>query len=255
MKNKITTNRAFIFLLILAVGCASPEKIVYFQNSEDVSISESILKYSPKIQAGDILAINVSAVDTEAALPFNLYETPIVGDFVANAIPITYLVNEDGYIFFPVIGEFNVSGLTTKEINQKLTTVLKAYINDPIINLRLMNFRITVMGEVMKPGSFAISDERISIIDAIGLAGDLTIYGERKNVTLIREQDGKRTFVNVDLTNRELFKSPYFFLTQNDVIYVEPNKTKVNSSAVGPITGIIVSAISILISIVAILIK
>ena len=118
-----------------------------------------------------------------------------------------------------------------------------------------MNFRITVLGEVMKPGSFTIPDERISIIDAIGLAGDLTIYGERENITLIREQNGTRTFVNVDLTNRELFKSPYFFLTQNDVIYVEPNKTKVNSSAVGPNTGIIVSAISIIISVVAILIK
>jgi polysaccharide export outer membrane protein len=253
MKNVITAYS--VFLLILAVGCASPKKIVYFQNNEDVSINDSILNYSPKIQAGDILAINVSAVDAEAALPFNLYETPIVGDFVANAIPITYLVNEDGNIFFPVIGKFNVSGLTTKEINEKLTTVLDSYINEPIINLRLMNFRITVLGEVMKPGSFTIPDERISIIDAIGLAGDLTIYGERENITLIREQNGTRTFVNVDLTNRELFKSPYFFLTQNDVIYVKPNKTRTNSSAVGPNTSVIVSGVSILISLLAIFLR
>jgi polysaccharide export outer membrane protein len=119
----------------------------------------------------------------------------------------------------------------------------------------LTNFKVTVLGEVKTPGTFEIPNERISIIDAIGLAGDLTIHGKRKTVTLIREQNGKRMFVNIDLTNKELFSSPYFYLSQNDVIYIEPNKTKVNSSAIGANTGVIVSSISILISLVAILIK
>lgn len=255
MKNFTKKNISILSIILLFVSCASPEKIVYFQEIEGVTINDSLINYEPEIQIGDILAINVSAVDAEAAIPFNLYETPMVGNITSSAKPITYLVDSNGDINFPVIGKFKVEGLTTKETNDTLTNVLEAYIKNPIINIRLTNFKVTVMGEVAKPGTYTVPNERISILDALGLAGDLTIYGERKNVMIIREKNGKRITVNLDLTNKQLFNSPYFYLSQNDVVYVEPNKTKVNGSAVGPNTGVIISSISILISLVAILIK
>lgn len=244
-----------MILANLLVNCASSEKVVYFQNVEGLQIQDTLINFEPEIQVGDILAINVSAVDAEAAIPFNLYETPITSGGYSNAKPLTYLVDAAGEIHFPVTGKLHVVGTTTKELNKKLTTILEAYIKNPTINIRLTNFKVSVMGEVTRPGTYTVANERISILDAIVLAGDLTIHGKRKNVMLIREQNGQRMFVNIDLTNKQLFSSPYFYLSQNDVIYVEPNKTKVNSSAVGANTAVIVSSISILISLVAILLK
>jgi polysaccharide export outer membrane protein len=255
MKNLIKKIFSIFSILILLASCASKENVVYFQDVEGVSVNDSLINFEPKIQIGDILSINVSAVDAEAALPFNLYETPIIGTYASNAKPLTYLVDSEGNINFPVIGKFKIEGLTTKETNDKLTKILEDYIKNPIINIRLTNFKVTVMGEVVKPGTYIIPNERISVLDAIGLAGDLTIYGNRKTVLLIREQDGKRMMVNMDLTNKQLFNSPYFYLSQNDVVYIEPNKTKVNSSNVGPNTTVIISSISLLITLAALLIK
>jgi polysaccharide export outer membrane protein len=255
MKNLIKKIFSIFSILILLASCASKENVVYFQDVEGISVNDSLINFEPKIQIGDILSINVSAVDAEAALPFNLYETPIIGTYASNAKPLTYLVDSEGNINFPVIGKFKIEGLTTKETNDKLTKILEDYIKNPIINIRLTNFKVTVMGEVVKPGTYIIPNERISVLDAIGLAGDLTIYGNRKTVLLIREQDGKRMMVNMDLTNKQLFNSPYFYLSQNDVVYIEPNKTKVNSSNVGPNTTVIISSISLLITLAALLIK
>jgi len=131
--------------------------------------------------------------------------------------------------------------------------LLKEYIKDPVINIRMTNFKVTVLGQVVKPGTYLVNNERISILDAIGLAGDLEIHGKRKNVLLIREQNNKRMFVNIDLTNKELFASPFYYLAQNDVIYVEPNKTQINAAAVGANTGVILSGISILLSLITII--
>lgn len=240
---------------LLMASCKSSKKIDYFQDVNGLTINDSLVNFEPEIQVGDFLAINVSALDAEAALPFNLFETPVLVNTIANLVPITYLVNPDGIIFFPVIGELKVGGLTTKELNIKLRKILESYIKSPIVNIRLTNFKVTVLGEVARPGSYSVQNERISVIEAIGLAGDLTIYGERENVILIREQNGKRTNINLDLTNNQLFYSPYFYLSQNDVIYVNPNKTRTNSSAVGPNTSVIISGVSILISLLAIFLR
>ncbi|MDO9137013.1 MAG: polysaccharide biosynthesis/export family protein, partial [Lutibacter sp.] len=167
--------------------------------------------------------------------------------------PITYLVNSDGDINFPVLGKIKVEGFTIKEITSHLTEALAVYIKNPIVNIRLTNFKVTVLGEVQKPGTYPVPNERISILEAIGLAGDLTIQGKRKNMVLIREQNGKRTFIDIDLTNKEILNSPYFYLAQNDVLIVEPNKTKINSSAVGPNIGVIFASISTLISIIVLI--
>ncbi|MDD3723355.1 MAG: polysaccharide biosynthesis/export family protein [Lutibacter sp.] len=237
-------------LLSISMGsCVSKKEMLYLQDVEGIKALEDIVKVEPKIQQGDILSINVSAIDAEAALPFNLFEA---GNTTSVPKPITYLVNSDGKINFPVLGKIKVEGFTTKEITNNLTSSLAAYIQKPIVNIRLTNFKVTVLGEVKSPGTYPVPNERISILEAIGLAGDLTIQAERKTLMLIREQNGKRTFVDIDLTSREILNSPYFYLAQNDVLIVEPNKSKINSSVVGANTGIILSTISFLISILAI---
>jgi polysaccharide export outer membrane protein len=229
-------------------SCVSKKEIVYLQDAEGITALEAIVKVEPKIQQNDILSINVSAMDAEAALPFNLVE--VSG---TTSKPITYLVNSNGEINFPVLGKIAVEGFTTKEITSYLTDALAVYIKNPIVNIRLTNFKVTVLGEVKSPGTYPVANERISILEAIGLAGDLTIQGKRKNVVLIREQNGKRTFIDIDLTNKEILNSPYFYLAQNDVLIVEPNKTKINSSAVGPNIGVIFASISTLISIIVLI--
>jgi len=255
MKKTIIKYLSLFSLAILLNACASPQKIVYFQDIEGQVVNDTLMNFEPQIQFGDILAINVSAIEAEAAIPFNLYETPIISERFSNSKPLTYLVNIDGDIQFPVIGNLKVGGLTTKQIADKLTKVLVDYIKDPIINIRLVNFKVSVLGEVNKPGAYVVENERISIIDAISLAGDLTIHGKRESVMLVRELEGKRDFVTIDLTNKELFNSPYYYLAQNDVIYVAPNKTKVNASAVGANTGVLVSSASILIALIALIIR
>jgi len=246
----------YIKLLVLGVlvsSCVSNKKMLYFQDVEGVENPTVLANYEPKIQPGDLLNINVAAAEAEAALPFNIYETPVVGTNTSSLKPLSYLVNTDGEINFPVLGTLKVAGFTSKEVTKSLSEQLASYIAKPIVNIRLTNFKITVLGEVKTPGTYPVPNERISIIEAIGLAGDLTIQGKRTTVTLVREVQGERKFVSIDLTNKQLFNSPYYYLAQNDVIYVEPNKTKVNSSAVGSNAGIILSSISTLISLIAIL--
>ena len=250
---KKSLKLAVAILLSISMGsCVSKKEMLYLQEAEGIKAMEAIVKVEPKIQQGDILSINVSAIDAEAALPFNLFEAD---NTTSVPRPITYLVNSDGEINFPVLGKIKVEGFTTKEITNNLTSSLAAYIQKPIVNIRLTNFKVTVLGEVKSPGTYPVPNERISILEAIGLAGDLTIQAERKTLMLIREQNGKRTFVDIDLTSREILNSPYFYLAQNDVLIVEPNKSKINSSAIGANTGIILTSISFLISIVAILIR
>jgi len=241
---------AIIGVILFLASCASSKELVYFGDNDVQKVKANLLNYEPEIQPGDELNINVSALNTEAAIPFNLYEA---SNNISIPRPITYIVGLDGKINFPVIGKVLVGGDTTQKISYKLATLIAPYIKNPIVNIRLVNFKISVLGEVRNPGTYAVPDERISILAAIGLAGDLTIQGKRNNVLLIREKDGKRSFVTIDLTNKELFNSPYYYLAQNDVLYITPNKVKINSSAVGANSSIIISSVSTLISLLAIL--
>jgi polysaccharide export outer membrane protein len=241
-----------IFLTISCVmSCVSSKKINYFQNEEERVVEEFIFNYEPPLQIGDMLTINVSAIDQEAIVPFNLFEVQTV----AAQVPLTYIIDVEGNINFPVLGKVKASQRTTKQLTEYLAKSLEPYLKDPIINIRITNFRVTVLGEVRNPGRYPVLNERITILEALGLAGDLTIYGDRKNITLIREQGGKRIFETIDLTNTDLFDSPYFYLSQNDALYVPANKTRVNSSGVGPNTSVIISALSILLTLVAILVR
>jgi len=249
LKNTLYTQFQILCIATLFVACVSPKKMVYFQ-SEEVTQNELLKNYAPKIQVDDVLNIYVSALDAETATPFNIFQ----GGTQANTTkPITYLVDTEGTIAFPVLGNIKVIGFTTKELKAYLVGKLESYIKNPIVTIRLENFRITVLGEVKNPGAFNILSERISIPEAIGLAGDLTIQGKRNNILLVRNTDGNFEKIRIDLTNESLFNSPYYYLAQNDVIYVEPNKAKVNSSAVGSNTGVILSSVSILITLITLL--
>ncbi|OBQ55593.1 polysaccharide biosynthesis/export family protein [Tamlana sp. s12] len=249
----------FIFILGLAIvlgACASRESVQYFQKIDYTKLSDSIAHTEPEIQVGDLLNITITATNAEAAIPFNLYETPIIANSMnMNAArPLPYLVDTDGNINFPVLGQLHIAGNTTKELNTLLKEQLSSYIQDPVINIRFTNFRVSVLGEVNRPGTFPVTNEHLSIIEAITLAGDLTIYGKRDEVLLIRMENGTKKYIPLDLTQKTILDSPYFYVKQNDIIYINPNKTKVNASVVGPNTSVILSSLSILLTVIGLLI-
>ena len=246
------TQYLFIPLIALLLsGCVSSKKLLYFQENEQIKLTDSLVNFEPALQPGDLITINVSANDPVSAQTFNLYETPVVTNGNPKLLP--YLVDSEGQINFPVLGKLQAGGYTTQQLSNNITEALNAYLVAPIVNVRLTNFKITVMGEVKTPGTYTIPNERITLIEALGLAGDLTIQAKRSTVLLIRENNGTRNFVTVDLTNKALFNSPYYYLVQNDVLYVEPNKTKINSSAVGASTSVLLSSLGIIISLITLL--
>ena len=246
---KIIKYLVLIISMQAILSCVPSKEIAYFQEIDDAMMNDALINLETKIKVDDLLTINVAALDPEASIPFNLMESPIGG----MGRPLSYLVDADGELNFPVLGKIKVAGLTTKELTDTLGEKLSKFIINPVVNIRLINFRVTVLGEVKAPGMYTIPNERISILEAIGMAGDLTIQGKRSSVLLIREQEGKRVKIPINLTSEHLLNSPYYYLAQNDVIYIEPNKAKRNSSAVGANTGVILSSISTLISIIAIL--
>ncbi|MEN2400548.1 polysaccharide biosynthesis/export family protein [Flavobacterium sp. MC2016-06] len=216
--------------------------------------------YEVKIQSDDLLMILVSADDPEVAIPFNLKTYSISGN---SKLDVTrgqetvqlYLVDQSGSIEFPIIGKLKVGGLTRTEILQLLQNKLSNYIKNPIINLRIMNFKVSLQGEVNLPGTYPINSERVTLIEALSMGKDLTIYGRRDNILVIRETNGVKSYNRVDITKSDFINSPFYYLAQNDVVYVEPNKTRVNSSAVGPNTSVIISAVSILVSLSVLIFK
>lgn len=237
-------------------SCVSRKKIAYFQNVSEVNLDDT-QTYQPAFKPDDLLMIIVSAPDTEAAIPFNLPAVSVMGannasiDLAQSQVQFqTYLVDKEGYVQLPVIGAFKIGGLSREVAVSGLVNTLKKYIKNPIVNIRIMNYKISVWGEVMQPGTFVINSERITLPEALSKAGDLTVYGLRDKILVIREIDGKRTHNFVDITKADFINSPFYYLTQNDLVYVEPNKTKINSSAVGPNISIIISAASVILSVV-----
>ena len=218
MKNK------YLILLLLPLFFSCSRNLVYLSDLKDTSLyTEKITSKATEsvIQSGDLLDISVSSANEEATKPFNRYSTS-GSDDNANG----YLVDNEGNIQFPILGVLDVGGLTKSKIKAKLTKLLAQYLNDPIVNVRYLNFKITVLGEVSKPSTFTIPAERINLLEALGLAGDMTVYGKRDNVMIIKESQGTRTVVHVDMNNKDILNSPYFYLDPNDVVYVEPVKSK-----------------------------
>ncbi len=197
-------------------------------------------------------------MDAEAVKPFNLpvlLNNNVMNGYTnGNANPQGYLIDAEGNIDFPVLGKIKIAGLNRNEATELLKEKLKPYLKEVSILIRILNFKVTVLGEVRNPGSFNIPNERITLLEAIGIAGDLNITAVRKNVLVIRDENGKKTEYRVDLTKKGVFVSPVYYLNQNDVVYVQPNRAKINSSVINPANaGIVISAVSLIVSVLVLL--
>lgn len=240
-----------LFIALLFTSCANTKKIVYFNNVPDKTfLSGSIEKPTP-IRANDILSITISSLNAEASAAFNLQSsnigraTTVTG---SNTESGGYLVNEDGNIDMPMLGAIKAAGFTKNQLKENIVNLIlsKKLLVDPIVDIRYLNFEVTVLGEVARPTVITVPNEKISMLKAIGLAGDLTIYGKRDNVLLIREENGEKITRHIDLNSSDFFNSPYYYLRPNDVIYVEPNKQKAVTAVRNPqLLPIIFSALSL----------
>lgn len=227
--------RKYLFYLsfLLLISSCSKRNLTYFSNLGDQEVyTETIEKGDlPTIQADDILDITVTSLSPEANSLFNIGTMPNVNTLERNMSIHTptssgFLVDAQGFIDYPILGKIKLGGLTKEEAKQELQNLLQDYLKDPIINIRFLNYRITVIGEVTRPSTFILPSEKINILTALGMAGDLTVFGKRENILLIREEDGKRIMARLNLNDKEVLNSPYFYLQQNDIIYVEPVKSK-----------------------------
>lgn len=221
-------TRFLVFIIIVnlfaAASCTSPKKISYFQGPTNTSFPIIYDTIEAPIQKNDILDITISSLNKAASEDFNQDQ-----EGKAN---VGYLVNSDGSIHMPILGNIMAAGLTKTQLKDTITRLIlaKGLLLDPIVDIRYMNFEITVLGEVAKPSVISVPSEKITITKALGLAGDLTIYGKRDNVMLIREEKGIRKTARLNLNNVEVLNSPYYYLKPNDIIYVEPNKSKIAST-------------------------
>jgi len=259
------------FLLLIGclwlASCASTREqtknSLYFRELTDSILQKGTVEYEPVFQKGDILSIRVITPNENSQRLFNLPSIP------GATVPTTegrqstsagegYLVDEKGQITFPYLGRIAAAGKTRAALSDTINIRLKQYIDSPIVSVRLLNYRVTVLGEVTRPGTFSIPSERVSVLDAIGLAGDLTVYGKRNNIRIIRVSEGVRQTATLDLNKGDIFNSPFFFLRQNDIVYVEMNERKIPNTdqatlrnvsvALGILSGIgvIISTINLL---------
>ena len=254
-------NYILLCAAVLLASCGAPKNVAYMLNSDDVDLKDKAFLYDARIMPKDILTITVNTVNPEAAAPFNLtvptsfnqqsrstYSQPILQ---------TYLVDNNGDIDYPVLGHLHVGGLTKSEAEKLIHDKVVPYMNvneNPVVTVRMSNYKISVIGEVARPGMFTVGNEKINILEALAQAGDLTIYGVRDRVKLIREDsEGHKAIYTLNLNDANLISSPYYYLQQNDIIYVEPNSVKAQNSSVGAMTTLWFSATSILISLTSLL--
>lgn len=256
---------ACALLSLMLASCGSTKEVVYLQDLQPVEGEVIANLNTVRVQPGDELNIVVTAKDPQLAQLYNLITPPnrmnnskvftSMGDVQA------YLVNSDGNIDFPQLGEIHVAGLTRDEISKEIKTRLSSsqQLKDAVVTVNFVNLHFAVVGEVTKPGMYAISTDRTTIIDALSMAGDLTIFGKRDNISVVREQDGKRYVYQIDLRSKDLFNSPAYYLQQNDVVYVQPNKTRAGQASVNENqwknVGIWVSLASVLTSICVLIFK
>ncbi len=257
MKHLINLSLGLIAIIVIFSSCSMSKKLPYFKDLESSNETIPILQNEPRIHNNDMLSIVVSAIDPLTVAPFNLpiisYSSP--GEEKLNTTPTMqpYIVDINGEINFPILGKIKIGGLKKSEAATLIKEKLKPYLKDPIVTIQFLNYKITILGEVNHPGTYTISNEHTSILQALGLAGDMTIYGRRDNVLLIREMaDGKKEYVRIDLTKTDILSSPFYYLQQNDIIYIEPNKTRINnviSSSASTNAAIYLSTLSSLASV------
>ncbi len=246
-------NKIIFFIIFLSLAsCASKKDVYYFQDIDNSPLQNSFKFLN--IQPGDILDIQIKAINPESVTIFqrqSLGQNPQIENRVVDG----YLVGEDGNINLPIIGSVNTTKKTSFSLALDIQEALSPYIKNPSVNVRLLNFRVSVLGEVQKPGTYTVMEERISVPQALGLAGDLTINGDRNNVLLIRNQDGNTVHHVIELTKSEFIQSDFYFLQQNDIIYVRPNSAKVKSSGVVGNVATASSVLSLILSIIIIIVR
>ncbi|WP_155800633.1 polysaccharide biosynthesis/export family protein [Pontibacter sp. BAB1700] len=226
------------FCTTFSTACVSTKDAVYFNNIGSTEIRGRTESLEPVIQPNDLLSITISSLNPAASEVFNV--SAINSSRVANATAtntvspvIGYLVDQEGNIQLPLLGKTKAAGMTKKDFQEGIRNQLiqRKLLIEPVVDIRYLNYKISVLGEVARPSVLTVPNEKITLLEALGLAGDLTIYASRNNVLLIREEEGNKKLVRIDLTTNELFTSPYYYLKSNDIIYVEPNKTKIQSAS------------------------
>ena len=253
-------NCVFLCLIAFLASCSAPKEVLYLQDIASIKEENIDKNYEVIIHKDDLLAILVNSKDPELALPFNM---PVVtyqigAQTTAQQRLLGYLVDQNGDIDFPILGKIHVEALTRMQVTELIKQKLMSedLIKDPIVTVQFLNFKVSVMGEVTRPGTFDISGDRITLLEALSMAGDLTIYGRRDRVAVIREKDGKRRILYHDLRSSDIFQSPCYYLQQNDIVYVEPNKAKTGQSRINSnnSVGVWLSAVSVLASITSLMV-
>ena len=250
--------------LIIGMGsCGSTRNVTYFQNIDSISLAASRGLFDAKIMPKDELTITVNTTNPDAGRPFNLAISSVMssnGNLTSGAgTMLRYLVDNDGFINFPIIGKIHVSGLTKTECEDLIKAKIQPYMartENPVVTVQMSSYRVTVTGEVNHPGVIPVEGEKMSIVEALARAGDLTIYGLRDNISLIRtDAQGEKHHVRLNLNDANIFNSPYYYVQQDDIIYVEPNKVKAKNSGIGSSTTIWFSFISIATSVASLLVN
>lgn len=253
-----------IMTIVLLLGsCKSAKQVAYFQNIDSISLAASKGLYDARIMPKDLLTITVVTSDPETSKPFNLAVSNTLGTdgrlSTSSGTMLQYLVNNEGEINYPIIGKLHVAGLTKNEAENLIKEKVKPYLaktENPVVTVNMSSYRVTVAGEVTSPKVVPVSTEKMSVLEAIAQAGDLTIYGKRDNVLLIREKsDGQKEAHRLNLNDANIINSPYYYVQQNDYIYVEPNSTKAKNSAIGQSTTLWFSFVSIMTSVASLLVN
>lgn len=241
-------------LMLFVSSCDTAKNVVYFSDITEMQMKSEYANVEPVIQVNDILSIIVSSLDKDASAVFNAPNESSFNTNTAtaatNRLTIGYLVNNKGDIQFPILGTIHAAGLTKYQLTETLTNQLKSrkLLVEPIVTIRHLNYRVSVMGEVARPGVFSVPNEKLNLLEALSFAGDITIYGRKDNILLIREDDkGEKTIKRLDLTNKEVLTSPYYYLKSNDIVYVQPLQNRLGRERATQTLPIVLSALSLLI--------
>lgn len=263
MKKIIYSALVALTMVLMLGSCGSTKNVAYFQNADSISYAASKMLYEAKIMPKDELTITVITTDPKAAIPFNLAVSQTIGTggqlSSSGGSLQGYLVDNSGNIEFPVVGTLHVGGLTKNQAETLIKSKVKPYLaeqENPIVTVRMGSYHVSVLGEVEKPGIIYAPQEKMSVLEALAQCGDLTIYGKRDNVLLIRQDaEGEKHTHRMNLNDANIINSPYYYLQQNDIIYVEPNKVKAQNSSIGSSTTLVMSGLSILTSIASLVVN
>ena len=236
------------FFIFLFTSCAKSKDFIYFQGNSDNN--EPTRKTSVTLKPDDLLSVLVFGAEEESLKLFNFPSSATNNRGYTSGSPIQngYLINSQGEIDFPLIGKIKLTGLNIEEATELIKTEIQTYLKSPIVSIQIQNFKITILGDVKNPGTIQIPNDRFTLIQALGVAGDLNISALRKNILVIREENNIKKEYRIDLTSKAILNSPVYYVNQNDIIYIEANKSKINSSVVSSAAGVFISVASLLIT-------